>query len=167
MAAISPPPGAPPEEPPLLVRPSSKAAGCGGASLPGSAVGKTIPQPRVANSAGKLCLLDELLGDASRCSAMASIPRMLLSAGEKAGWDSLGARYAKVLGANDRGQGPDDIVDLNGALRQWMRGFGVRVVALRPDRFVAASDVFGLAVPTPEIKEGTARTAFAALPPAA
>ena len=167
MAALSPPPGAPPEEPPLLRPPFLEGGWVRGSVAPGSAVGKTIPQPRVANSAGKLCLLDELLGDAFTLLGDSVDPKDVLSAGEKAGWDSLGARYAKVLGANDRGHGPDDIVDLNGVLRQWMRGFGVRVVALRPDRFVAASDVFGLAVPTPEIKEGTARTAFAALPPAA
>ncbi|RBP09227.1 3-(3-hydroxy-phenyl)propionate hydroxylase [Roseiarcus fermentans] len=167
MAALAPSPDAPPEEPPLLRPPFLESGWVRGSVSADSAVGKTIPQPRVANSAGKLCLLDELLGDGFTLLGDGVDPRDLLSPGEKAEWDALGARYAKALGANDRGDGPDNIVDLNGILQQWMRGFGVRVVALRPDRFVAASDVFGLAVPAPEIREGAARAAFAALPPAA
>ncbi len=167
MAALSPPPGAPPEEPPLLRPPFLEGGWVRGSIAPDSAVGKTIPQPRVADSAGRLCLLDELLGDGFTLLGDGVDPRDLLSSAEKAGWDALGARYAKVLGADDRGDGANDIIDLGGALQQWMRGFGVRVVALRPDRFVAASDVLGLAVPAPEISEGAARAAFAALPPAA
>ena len=167
MAALSPPPGAPPEEPPLLRPPFLEGGWVRGSIAPDSAVGKTIPQPRVADSAGRLCLLDELLGDGFTLLGDGVDPRDLLSSAEKAGWDALGARYAKVLGADDRGDGANDIIDLGGALQTWMRGFGVRVVALRPDRFVAASDVFGLAVPAPEISEGAARAAFAALPPAA
>ncbi len=167
MAALAPPPDAPPEEPPLLRPPFLEGGWVRGSVAPDSAVGKTIPQPRVADSSGRLCLLDELLGDGFTLIGDGLDPRELLSASDKAAWDVLGARYARVLGANDRGVDRDDIIDLNGVLQQWMRGFGVRVVALRPDRFVAASDVFGLAVPAPEIKAGAARAAFATLPPAA
>jgi 3-(3-hydroxy-phenyl)propionate hydroxylase len=166
MAALAPPPDAPPEEPPLIRPPFLEGGWVRGSVAPDSIVGKMVPQPRVANATGKLCLLDDLLGDGFTLLGDGVNPATLLSAEEKAGWDALGARYAKVLGANDLGGDADDIIDLNGVLQRWLRGFGARAVALRPDRFVATSDVFGLAVPVPEIREGAARAAFAALPPA-
>jgi 3-(3-hydroxy-phenyl)propionate hydroxylase len=167
MAALAPSPDAPPEEPVLMRPPFLEAGWVRGSAAPDSAVGKMIPQPRVASSTGKLCLLDELLGDGFTLLGDGVDPKTLLSPEEKAGWDALGARYVKVLGANDLGDGADDIIDLSGVLQSWMRGFGARAIALRPDRFVAASNVFGLAIPAPEIRDGAARTAFAALPPAA
>jgi 3-(3-hydroxy-phenyl)propionate hydroxylase len=38
-------------------------------------------------------------------------------------------------------------VDLDGTLLEWLRRFGARAVAVRPDKFVAAADASGLAVP--------------------
>ena len=40
-----------------------------------------------------------------------------------------------------------DVVDHTGALRTWMDRFGARVLVVRPDRFVAATDRTGLHVP--------------------
>ena len=63
MAAMAPKPGEPPPEPPLLWNPWYDAGWFRGATAPDSAVGKMIPQPRVADARGRLCWLDELLGD--------------------------------------------------------------------------------------------------------
>ena len=64
----------------------------------------------------------------------------LLTPREKAEWDALGARYATVMSPEQRGNNATDIIDLNGTLLAWLREFGTRVVALRPDRFVAAAE---------------------------
>ncbi|MFE4956538.1 hypothetical protein ACFRCW_21130 [Streptomyces sp. NPDC056653] len=67
---------------------------------------------------------------------------------EKAGyWDGLGAHYRAVRPKTSHTQGPDELVDLDEVVLPWMRRYGARVIAVRPDRFVAA-DTHGLAVPT-------------------
>ena len=63
------------------------------------------------------------------------------------GFDVLGARYVAVRSADQGTQGADELVDIDGTLLAWMRGFGVTAIAVRPDKFVAAADTFGLAVP--------------------
>ena len=40
------------------------------------------------------------------------------------------------------------LIDLDNALLPWMRRYRARVVAVRPDKFVAAADTQGLAVPS-------------------
>ena len=147
LAAMAPKPGVPPPEPPLLMNPWYEAGWLRGAPVPTSAVGKMVPQPRVANAQGKLCWLDDLLGDGFVLLGDGIDPASLLTAQEKAGWDALGARYATVLSAEQRGSHASDIVDLDGTLLAWLRSFGTRAVALRPDRFVAAADGSGLGVP--------------------
>jgi len=66
---------------------------------------------------------------------------------QKAGWDALGARYIAVRPQDRHTQCPDELVDLDGVLGPWLRRHQARAVALRPDRFVAAADVSGLALP--------------------
>ena len=116
-------------------------------TTPDSAVGKMIPQPRVGDARGRLCWLDDRLGGGFALLGDGIDPRSVLSADEQAGWDALGARYLCVLSPEQRGKGSDDIVDLDGALLAWMRRYGAKVLAVRPDRFVAAADGSGLAVP--------------------
>jgi 3-(3-hydroxy-phenyl)propionate hydroxylase len=147
LAAMAPPPGEPPPLPPLLWAPTLAAGWLRGEVREGSAVGQMVPQPRVASANGKLCLLDELLGDGFALLGDGVDPASLLTPQEKAGWDALGARYAAVLAAGQRGKGANDIIDLNGTLLEWLRGFGTRAVALRPDRFVAAAEGSGLGAP--------------------
>jgi 3-(3-hydroxy-phenyl)propionate hydroxylase len=110
-------------------------------------IGKMVPQPQVANAQGKLCLLDDVLGVGFALIGDGFDPAECLSAEEKADWDRLGARYLVLRSSKDKGRGSNDIIDLDGSLLQWMRDLGVRAIALRPDRFVAAADVHGLAVP--------------------
>jgi len=147
LAAMAPPPGEPPPLPPLLWAPTLAAGWMRGELREGSAVGRMVPQPRVANGQGKLCLLDEVLGDGFVLLGDSVNPASLLTPQEKAGWDALGARYATVLSADQRGGNAHDIIDLNGTLLAWLRSFGTRAVALRPDRFVAAAEASGLGVP--------------------
>ena len=106
-----------------------------------------IPQPRVASAQGKLCLLDDLLGNGFTLLGDGVDPATLLTPSEKAAWDKLGASYRTVWSQDQRGQSAHDIIDLNGSLLAWMRGFKARAIALRPDRFVAAADTSGLAIP--------------------
>jgi 3-(3-hydroxy-phenyl)propionate hydroxylase len=148
LAAMTPPPDAPPELPPLLHPPVLAAGWVRGIVQADTAVGQMLPQPRVADSCGKLCLLDDLLGNGFALLGDGINPATLLTLQEKAQWDALGARYLTLKSPEQRGDGADDVIDLGGSLRAWMQGFGVRAIALRPDRFVAASDRSGLAVPT-------------------
>ena len=59
----------------------------------------------------------------------------------------LGARYVTVSPANAHASGPDTCVDTARMLLPSLEESGVRVLAVRPDRFIAATDVDGLAVP--------------------
>ncbi len=148
LAAMAPKPGEPPAEPPLLWNPWYEAGWFRGAPAPDSAVGKMIPQPRVADARGRLCWLDDLLGDGFVLLGDGVNPATELTAGQKAAWDALGARHLCVLSAEQQGHGSDDVVDLDGTLLAWMRRYGTRLIALRPDRFVAAAQGSGLDVPT-------------------
>jgi 3-(3-hydroxy-phenyl)propionate hydroxylase len=148
MAAMAPKPGEPPPEPPLLWNPWYDAGWFRGTMAPDSAVGKMIPQPRVADARGRLCWLDELLGDGFVLLGDGVSPRTELTAEEQAAWDALGARHLCVLSPEQQGHGSDDVVDLDGTLLAWMRRYGTQVLAVRPDRFVAAAQGSGLAVPT-------------------
>jgi len=142
LAAMASPSGQPLRAPPFL-----EAGWARGPLGPDSIVGKMVPQPRVADARGKLCLLDELLGNGFVLLGDGVDPSTFLSAEEKADWDRVGARYLTVLSAEQRGKGADDVIDLHGSLLAWLRQFQARAVALRPDRFVAAADTTGLAVP--------------------
>lgn len=135
------------ELPPLLWPPFYVAGWFTGEPTPDSAVGKMIPQPRAATPSGLIGRLDDLLGYGFVVLGDDVDPATVLTAEEKAGWDTVGARYIAVRPADQATQGPDEIVDIDGSLIDWMRGFGARVVAVRPDRFVAAADPTGLSVP--------------------
>lgn len=147
LAAMAPKPGEPPPEPPLLWNPWYEAGWLRGALTPGSAVGKMLPQPRVADSHGRLCWLDDLLDNDFVLLGDGVNPAEFLEPAEKSGWDRLGARYSAVLSPDQRGRSDGDIIDLDGTLLAWMRSHGTKAVAVRPDRFVAAAQGSGLAVP--------------------
>ena len=74
-------------------------------------------------------------------------PASLLTPAEQAGWDGLNARYMAVRSGFDAVQADSDLFDLDGSLVAWMRKHRTRAIALRPDRFVAAAQGSGLAVP--------------------
>ena len=147
MATLAPPPDQPPPLPPLFWPPTLAGGWARGSLGPESIVGKMVPQPRVASAQGKLCLLDDLLGNGFTLLGDGVDPASLLSASEKAAWDKLGASYRTVRSQDQRGQSAHDIIDLNGSLLAWMRSYKATALALRPDRFVGAADTSGLAVP--------------------
>lgn len=147
LAAMAPKPGEPPPEPPLLRNPWYDAGWFTGEITPDGAVGKMLPQPRVADAAGKRCWLDELLGDGFALLGDGIDPATALSPAERAQWDRVGARYLTVIAPEQGGHGHDDVVDLDGTLLAWMRRHRAPVIAVRPDRFVAAAQGSGLAVP--------------------
>ncbi|PFX03517.1 3-(3-hydroxy-phenyl)propionate/3-hydroxycinnamic acid hydroxylase [Nocardia farcinica] len=107
-----------------------------------------VPQPIVGDTAGRMTRLDDLLGDGFVLLGDDTDPATVLTTEDKAGWDALGARYVAIRPRTVHTRGPDDLVDLDDVLRPWLQRYGARVVAVRPDRFVAADDVHGLTVPS-------------------
>lgn len=136
------------ELPPLLQAPELHAGWLSGKSDDNTAVGAIIPQPRIARSDGRLVLLDDVLRDDIVLLGNDCDPVEYLSDAQRSAWDRLGARYIAVRPISGRSASPDDVVDLEGILFDWMNDHGVKVIAVRPDRFVAASDRGGLNVPT-------------------
>ncbi|VWB26812.1 3-(3-hydroxyphenyl)propionate hydroxylase [Burkholderia pseudomultivorans] len=146
-AALNAPPAPDAPEAPLIAPPVLAAGWLRGPLGEGSIVGRMVPQPVVGDNRGVMARLDELLGDGFALLGDDVDPASLLTPQEKAAWDRLGARYIALRQQDQRTQGHDELIDLDGVLRPWLRKYGVRAVALRPDRFVAAADVSGLAVP--------------------
>ena len=112
-----------------------------------SAVGRMIPQPMAADAAGRVARLDDLLGDGFVLVGAGIAPDTVLSPAEKAQWDALGARYVTVRPRTAYSEAAADVIDLDGVLLPWLARYGARVIALRPDHFVAAADTTGLATP--------------------
>jgi 3-(3-hydroxy-phenyl)propionate hydroxylase len=150
LAAITPQPGVEPPPPPLLQPPSIDGGWLTGTTGPGCAVGRMIPQPDVATTSGRLARLDNVIGDGFVLLGDCIDPAILLTSAQRAGWDALGASYRAVLSPDQASEDAGDIIDIEGTLLGWMRSYGARVIALRPDRFVAAADPSGLFVPDQE-----------------
>ncbi|MEX0427688.1 FAD-dependent monooxygenase [Nocardioides sp. DS6] len=112
-----------------------------------SAIARMIPQPRVCDPMGLEHLLDDLIGEGFILLGANVDPATVLTPEEKAGWDALGARYVTVRPKDAYSEAETDVIDLDHAMLDWMSRYGTTVIALRPDRFVAADDVHGLAVP--------------------
>jgi len=113
-----------------------------------SAIGRILPQPVLSDAVGRMARLDDLLGDGFVLLGAGIDPTTVLTPEEKAGWDALGARYVAIRPQDAFSEGADDLIDVEGVLLPWLQRYGARVVAVRPDRFVAAADPYGLAVPT-------------------
>ncbi|GII86957.1 3-(3-hydroxyphenyl)propionate hydroxylase [Sphaerisporangium siamense] len=136
-----------PFEPPLTAPPVLAGGWIRGPLGDASIVGRMIPQPIAGDAIGRMARLDDLLGDGFVLLGDDVDPATLLTAEEKADWDALGARYVAVRPKTAYTQGPGELIDLDEVLLPWLRRYGARAVALRPDRFVAAADISGLAVP--------------------
>lgn len=147
LKALAPPPDQPPPEPPLLKPPVLEAGWVRGPLDEASIVGKMIPQPRVASANGKFCMLDKLLGNGLVLIADEVQPEDVISEQDLASWRALGATFVALRSTESRGKRSTDVIDLDGTLLGWMRKFGAKVVAVRPDRFVAAADTSGIAPP--------------------
>lgn len=136
-----------PFEPPLIAPPVLTAGWLRGPVGDASIVGRMAPQPVVGDTIGRMARLDDLIGGGFVLLGDNVDPATLLTGPEKDAWDALGARYLAVRPQDAYAEGPDELVDLERILLPWLRRYGAKAVALRPDRFVAAADVSGLAVP--------------------
>lgn len=148
-AALNAPPPDPdnPPEPPLIAPPVMTGGWLRGPVAEDSIVGRMIPQPVIGDNVGTMGRLDDHLGSDFVLLGADIDPAALLTAEEKAGWDALGARYVAVRPQNAYTQAASDLVDLERVILPWLRRYGAKAVAVRPDKFVAAADVTGLAVP--------------------
>lgn len=142
-----PPEASAPVEPPLIAPPVLAGGWLNGPLSETSIVGRMVPQPTMGDTRGVMARLDTLLGHNFVLLGDNVDPATLLTTEEKSRWDALGARYIAVRPQDAHTQGLDELVDLDDVLGPWLRKYQVRAVALRPDRFVAASDVSGLGVP--------------------
>lgn len=136
-----------PYEEPMMAPPVLTSGWLRGEIGDASIVGRMIPQPLVANTVGLIDRLDELLGEGFVLLGDDVEPQNLLTDEEKAEWDALGARYLVLRPKTKYSEGDDVLIDLEGKLAAWFATYGVKAIALRPDKFVAACDTTGLAVP--------------------
>jgi 3-(3-hydroxy-phenyl)propionate hydroxylase len=118
-----------------------------GTTGPDSALGKMIPQPEMFASNGKSGLLDDLIGNGFVLLGDNIDPAAMLSKDQRAGWDALGASYRMILTPDKASHNDNDLIDIDGGFLEWMQRYGARVVVVRPDHFVAATDADGLDVP--------------------
>ena len=136
-----------PWEPPLNAPPQFWAGWFRGPIEDASIIARMVPQPRVCDTEA-MGKLDDRLGRGFVLLGDEVAPASVLTPEEKAGWDALGARYVTIRARESYSvTGADEIIDLDGTIQPWMRRYGAKVVALRPDKFVAAADPSGLAVP--------------------
>jgi 3-(3-hydroxy-phenyl)propionate hydroxylase len=146
-AAMQPVPGDAPQLPPLLQLPTLQQGWVNDETHGASPIGKFIPQPRVATTNGRLLLLDEAIGNGFVLLGDGVDPQAMLSLEQKQSWDALGTRYISVCAPHQPSQSQDDVIDIDGTLLGWMRRHHTTVIAVRPDRFVAAAQGYGLSVP--------------------
>jgi 3-(3-hydroxy-phenyl)propionate hydroxylase len=136
-----------PWEPPLNAPPVLWAGWLRGPIADDSIIGRMIPQPQVCDTEA-MGRLDDRLGSRFVLIGDNTSPLDALTPAQKQAWDALGARYVTIRSQDSYTlPGADEIVDLDGAIQPWMRRYGAKVIALRPDKFVAACDVHGLDVP--------------------
>ena len=136
-----------PWEPPLNAPPQLVAGWLRGPVEDASIVGRMVPQPIVGDVVGKMARLDALVPDGFFLLGANVDPASVLTGEDKAGWDALGAKYIAVRPQDAYTQGSDELVDLDRVLLPWMERYGAQVIAVRPDKFVAAADKTGIAVP--------------------
>lgn len=146
-AALSAPPPADAPEPPLIAPPVMAGGWLRGPLGDDSIVGRMVPQPVIGDSLGRMGRLDDHLGGDFVLLGDNTDPAALLTPQEKAAWDALGARYIAVRPQDAYTEAATDLVDLERVILPWLRSYGARAIAVRPDKFVAAADGTGLAVP--------------------
>lgn len=136
-----------PFEPPLSAPPVMVAGWLRGEISDASIVGRMLPQPIIGTAIGKIGRLDDILGEGFVLLGADCDPASFLTEEEKSAWDALNTRYIAMRPKDKHTQTPHDLVDIGQAILPWMERYGVKVIAIRPDKFIAANDVHGLAVP--------------------
>jgi 3-(3-hydroxy-phenyl)propionate hydroxylase len=115
---------------------------------PRNALGRMIPQPTVFDGQGREHLLDDLVGDGFVVLGLDVDPRSVMTPRQVDDWTRLGANFRTVRRSFATTNGADDVIDCTDVLADWMKRFHARVIIVRPDRFVAATDRTGLDVPS-------------------
>lgn len=129
------------------VKPELESGFLTGTPTDANALGKMIPQPSVATQTGHRTLLDDILGTEFAVLGLDVNPRAVMDATDVLGWERMGARFITLRSSFAMPEGDADIVDFEDVLAPWFRKYGARVLVLRPDRFVAATDATGLQLP--------------------
>ena len=137
-----------PFEPPLVAPPVLAGGWLRGELGDASIVGRMLPQPILGDSIGRTDRADELIGRGFVLLGADVDPATLLTPAEKAEWDALGATYRVIRPKTSFSQDDGDLIDLDEVLLPWLERYGVQAVAVRPDKFIAAADKTGLAVPS-------------------
>jgi 3-(3-hydroxy-phenyl)propionate hydroxylase len=112
-----------------------------------NALGRMIPQPSVFDRQGSEHLFDDLVGEGFVVLGRDVDPRAAMTPTQAAAWTDLGASFRTLRSSFSTRDGVDDVIDHTGLLTRWMSRYRAGVVVVRPDRFVAATDVTGLDVP--------------------
>lgn len=112
-----------------------------------NALGRMIPQPTVLDRQGHQHLLDDLVGSGFVVLGVDVDPRTAMTDRQVEDWTRLGARFRTVRRSFATTDGPDDVIDVTGVLVDWLGRYRAKVAVVRPDRFVAATDLTGLDVP--------------------
>lgn len=113
----------------------------------GSAIGRMIPQPTVSKAGGERLRFDDALGDGFAVVGIDTDPVTHLSATELATWRDLGAVFCTVRTPKSAPAGDADLMDYADSIGSWARKHRAKVVILRPDRFVYATDRSGFSLP--------------------
>lgn len=113
----------------------------------GSAVGRMVPQPLVSRPDGKRVRFDDALGDGFAVVGIGADPKSVMTPEQVRGWEVLGAVFTTVRSPQSTPASQQDLMDYDDAVGRWARKHKARVVILRPDRFVYATDTSGLNVP--------------------
>ncbi|MEO6320353.1 MAG: bifunctional 3-(3-hydroxy-phenyl)propionate/3-hydroxycinnamic acid hydroxylase [Polaromonas sp.] len=109
-----------------------------------SPVGRMFIQPRITTAQGETQRLDDVIGLHFSIIAWGTDPSYGMSDDARAFWQRLGARFIRVMPANQLGytsptrDGVLTVGDTQGRLKDWFGAQTKSIAFVRPDRFVAA-----------------------------
>jgi 3-(3-hydroxy-phenyl)propionate hydroxylase len=84
-------------------------------------------------------------------------PRRRMTKKQQVDWEQIGARFVTIYSSEKAEvQHEDDLVDYTNQLADWMTRRSVDVIAVRPDRFIAAADRTGLDLPALAVRPARA-----------
>ncbi len=106
-------------------------------------LGQMLPQPEVTDSAGQATPVDDLIRIGFAVIGLDVDARTVSGVSP---WLELGARVVTI---NSQGSAAIEgaYLDTSGEITSWMKERGARIIVLRPDRLVVASDNTSLRVP--------------------
>lgn len=128
----------------LAVSPDAKAGWFSGTPSKKNPLGQMLPQPHVTLASGTSVPFDSVYGINFAVIGYDTDPAKTSGADA---WKNLGAEFVNVLPAGRKASSANEVVDETGEIGEWLKARGASVIALRPDRLVAASDNTSLAIP--------------------